>query len=226
MNRRDILASAVGFGLIACTQRDELPRVLLIGDSTVASYPLKSTPLAGWGQALTELLKDRFEVLNFAVPGNSTRRFAAEHWQTVRRNIRPSDKLLIQFGHIDARPDPKRHAPPDGLYRILLTRFVSEAQVTGAQPVLVTPLAVCVFADGLVVDTHERYPVVMREVAQATGASLSDLTQLSTELMNRVGEAQAQQWFMFAHDGVDTVHLNAEGALIFAKIVMAAHQRL
>lgn len=221
MRRRRFFAFACGSLLLACSPAKPLPRILLIGDSTVASYPLSRTPLAGWGQALTTQLADRAEVLNFAQPGNSTRRFATEHWQKVHSKIVVGDTLLIQFGHVDATSDPSRQTEPTGLYRTLLTQFVTQAQAAGARAILVTPIAQCLFESGQVHDPLDRYRDVMRQVALVTGAHLIDLGAVSARHMTQVGENKARLWFMATHDGVDNIHLNNAGATVFAQWVAA-----
>jgi len=192
-----------------------------MGDSTVASYPSSRAPLAGWGQALATQLANRAEVINFAQPGNSTRRFAAEHWEKVRSKIAAGDTLLIQFGHVDAASDPSRQTAPDGLYRTLLTQFVVETQAAGARPILVTPIAQCLFKNGMPSDSLDRYRAVMRQVARATGVYLLDLGAVSASHLIQAGENNARLWYMAAHDGVDNIHLNNAGAAIFAKWVLA-----
>jgi len=226
VKRRQLVAGAASIWVAACAPARKLPRLLLVGDSTVASYPSSKAPLAGWGQALSAQLEGRAKVLNYAVPGNSTRRFAAEHWHKVRSNMTAGDQLLIQFGHVDASADPNRHAAPDGLYRTLLTQFVTVAQLAGAYPILITPIARFVFTKGKVLDTHGRYLDVVREVAVATGSGLIDLALLSTQAMEKMGEIDARLWFMVAHDGVDAVHLNTTGASAIAKIVATALEKM
>lgn len=221
MQRRSFLAAAYGPLLAACSPAKPLPRILLIGDSTVASYPPSRAPLAGWGQALATQLAHRAEVLNFAQPGNSTRRFAAEHWQKVRSKIVAGDTLLIQFGHVDAASDPSRQTAPNGLYRTLLTQFVVEAQASEVSPILVTPISQCIFENGRVCDQLGPYRVVTRQVALATGAHLIDLGLVSAQHMTQVGENKARHWFMAAYDEVDNIHLNLAGAKIFATWVAA-----
>lgn len=213
---RQLFTYACGSLLLACSPAKPLPRILLIGDSTVASYPPSRAPLAGWGQALATQLVHRAEVINFAQPGNSTRRFADEHWQSVFSKIVAGDTLLIQFGHVDAASDPSRQTAPDGLYRTLLTQFVTQAQAIGARAILVTPIAQCLFENGSARDPLAPYRESMRQVAMATGAPLIDLGRVSAQNLTQAGENQARLWFMAAHDGVDNIHLNADGAKVFA----------
>ena len=79
------------------------PRVVLAGDSTVASVvkPPRDRPtLAGWGQMLPEFLHADVTVVNHARSGTSTKSFRTLGlWERVLAE-RP-DFVLIQFGHND-----------------------------------------------------------------------------------------------------------------------------
>lgn len=225
MNRRSFVIAGVTSIGIGCSTAERRMRVLLIGDSTVADYPVSDAPLTGWGQALRTRLGSRATVINYAVPGSSTRTFAREYWPGVRSHLQDRDVLLIQFGHIDALPDPERHAEPDGLYRKLLLQFVSETIAAGARPVLVTPVVRYKFASGKLIDTHGMYVRSMREVGAAAEVLVIDLAQRSAEAIGQMGEGQARTWFMIAHDGHDEVHLTLAGANAVAAIVEAELER-
>lgn len=200
-----------------------LPRLFLIGDSTVADYPPAQAPLRGWGQSLREILRGRAQVLNFAVPGRSSRLFAEQHWPDVRAHLGPGDGLLIQFGHVDALPDPVRHTEAWGDYRDHLRRFVDEARARGARPVLVTPVARYAFSEaGAAIDTHGPYAEAMRALAAEAAVPLIDLARSSAQALESLGPERARAWFMLAHDGVDRVHLSQTGADAVARQVAAA----
>jgi DNA sulfur modification protein DndE len=222
MRRRYFLA-ALFWMLSGChSSATSQRRVLLIGDSTVADFPAASAPMTGWGQALRQILHTRAKVLNFAVPGSSTRRFAESHWPAVRSKLVPGDLLLIQFGHVDALPDTTRHTEPFADYSKLLQQFINESREMGAQPVLVTPVARYKFEHGHQVDTHGSYPVAMRKVASINVVPLIDLTEASSRALQQLGESRARAWFMLTHDGHDAVHLNRTGANEVAGIVQKA----
>lgn len=210
---------------IGCGAAARGVRVVLIGDSTVADYPDSDAPLNGWGQALRSRLGSRATVFNHAVPGSSTRTFAGEYWPRVRSRLQNGDLLLIQFGHVDALPDPERHTEPDGLYRKLLLQFVTEAIAAGARPVLITPVVRYKFASGKLIDTHGMYLQAMRKVGAEAGVLVVDLAQRSAEAIGQIGEGQARFWFMIAHDGHDEVHLTAAGANAVAAIIEAELER-
>lgn len=222
MRRRSFLA-ALFLLLSAChTSATGQRRIVLIGDSTVADFPASSAPMTGWGQELRQSLHARAKVLNFAVPGSSTRRFAERHWPGVRSKLVAGDLLLIQFGHIDALPDASRHTEPYADYSTLLQLFIRESRKMGAHPVLVTPVARYKFKQGQLVDTHGSYPEAMRRVAIINDVLLIDLTQASSQVLKQLGESRARTWFMLTHDGHDEVHLNRTGANEVAGIVEKA----
>src|SRR5438093_6291681 len=68
-------------------------RVILVGDSTVASR-------SGWGDAFGKLLAPGVECVNMGRGGRSSKSYRKEgHWQKVL-DAKPS-WVLIQFGHND-----------------------------------------------------------------------------------------------------------------------------
>lgn len=223
MRRRDffgatILLPDVVFG----SAQKRLQRVVLIGDSTVADYPVTRSPITGWGQVLRQRLRSYALVFDYAVPGSSTRWFAEHYWPRVRSKLLSGDLLLIQFGHVDALPDQSRHTEPYGAYQRFLLAFVKEARAVGARPILVTPVERYQFVHGHVIGSHGNYPDAMREVAQVNLVPLVDLTHASTQALERLGVNQARSWFMITYDGHDKVHLSPTGADAVAVLVEAA----
>lgn len=212
-----VLALAGAWGLGACHQRE--PRVVLIGDSTMADYPPARAPLSGWGQALRERLRGKAEVINRAVPGSSTLSYSRANWQKTVTRLRKGDLLLIQFGHNDERPDPWHNTKPRGQYRHLLTRFVKDASDAGAIPVLMTPIPRYRFSEGRVSDTHGHYAESVRGLAREKGVPLVDLATLAAEEMERQGEIHVRPWYMLYFDGHDDVHLTNIGAKNMAIMV-------
>jgi lysophospholipase L1-like esterase len=205
--------------MASCSQNVRQPRIVLIGDSTVAEYPSSLAPMAGWGQALRVRLRGRKEVLNLARPGYGTRRYAAEQWPRTLARLAAQDIVLIQFGHIDGLPDPERHTEPDGEYKESLHRFVADTLAVGAKPGLVTPIPRHQFFEGKVLDPLPPYAEVVRKVALASGILLIDLAAMGTTAMEAMGESASQAWFMKAHDGNDSLHLSLLGADWFAAII-------
>jgi lysophospholipase L1-like esterase len=226
MNRRGFLAGVGAVLLAGCMPADPRQRVVIIGDSTAAFYRRSKGPIRGWGQMLPEWLKGRATVWNRAVPGASSRSFAADHWRTVRRRLRRGDVLLIQFGHNDAARDARRHTEPFGGYAALLASFAGDARLAGARPVFVTPIPRWRFFEGRVADTHGAYLTAMREVADQTGVPLIDLHAAAAAAMERLGPDASRAWFMAAFDARDNVHLSAAGARAMARLVAGDLSRL
>ena len=77
-------------------------KVLLAGDSTVATYSQEFAPMMGWGEALAAQLGDTAEVINFAKPGSTTRSFMEEGlFEQLLEKVDEDALVLFQFGHND-----------------------------------------------------------------------------------------------------------------------------
>lgn len=185
----------------------------------MADYPPARMPLSGWGQALRERLRGKADVINRAVPGSSTLSFTKNYWLDTIADLRPGDRLLIQFGHNDEQPDPKRHTVPWGSYRQLLELFVMEARAAEVVPVLITPIPRYLFSAGRVPETLGPYADSMRSLARELDVALVDLARLGASEMERKGEVMVRKWYMLDVDGHDTVHLTKVGAKNMAGIV-------
>ncbi len=197
-------------------------RIILIGDSTVSDYPISRTPLTGWGQSLRKLIGNRVRVINHAVPGSSSLFFYNNYWRSTLSILKAGDFLLIQFGHVDESADTARHTDPNSSYPSLLIRYIKEAKMVGAYPILVTPVARYRFSQEKVVDTHGEYLKSMIRVANNMRVPLIDLAKLSAKAIERLGEKDARKWYMLNYDGQDKDHLNDFGADAVALIVESA----
>ncbi len=142
-------------------------RILIVSDSTAATYEVSRLPRMGWGQ----VFQTRFRagsgvvVLNGARSGRSSRDFYNEGWyQQMAQNLRPGDYVFIAHGHNDQNCDgdkPVRGAAdvknlctypndasgkpqfPQGepllSFQHSLERYITLARAAGATPVLFTP---------------------------------------------------------------------------------------
>ncbi|AEG01848.1 rhamnogalacturonan acetylesterase [Methylomonas methanica] len=197
-------------------------RIVLIGDSTVSDYPMSRAPLTGWGQSLRKIIGERARVINLAVPGSSSLFFYNNYWESALSKIKAGDFILIQFGHVDASADPSKHTDPNNMFPSLLIRYINEAKLAGAHPILVTPVARYRFVHDKVVDTHGDYLKNIRRVADSMQVPLIDLAKMSAETINRLGAKDARTWFMLNYDGQDKDHLSIIGADAVALIVESA----
>ena len=221
------------FPLISWVQPKPLPRIFMIGDSTMADKPAADNPERGWGQFFQQFFEDGVFVKNYAVNGRSTKSFITEHrWDSVKTQLRPGDWVLIQFGHNDSKKDDTtRFAAPHGAYKDNLTRFVKETRAMGASPLLITPVMRRKFdSTGVFVDQHGDYPGVVKEVADEYKVPLVDLHKSSEKLIVQHGVHGSEKLFKTTAaghykalpDGVtDNTHFNTYGATLIAGLVAA-----
>lgn len=224
-----IILSSLTF--LTALAQDAPTRVVLVGDSTVASR-------TGWGDAFASLLRTDVECVNFGRGGRSSKSYRAEgHWQKVL-DLHPS-WILIQFGHNDqAGKGPERETDPQTSFRENLTRYITEARAAGAQPVLVTSLTRRNFnKEGKIIaaslepatdgkgeksaDMLTAFAAATRAVAAATDTPLIDLNARSIQQLNTIGPAAALAYDPPAKDPAhpDKTHLNGFGAAETAKLV-------
>ncbi|WP_442846388.1 rhamnogalacturonan acetylesterase [Leeuwenhoekiella sp. H156] len=201
------------------------PVLYLIGDSTMADKKDPDTnPEHGWGQVLHEFLNDSIRVSNHAVNGRSSKSFIAEgRWQTVLDSLKKGDYLFIQFGHNDEKiMDSTRYTFPYTQYRYNLERFVNESRAKGAIPVLMSPIVRRNFNDqGVLVDTHGEYPLVVRMTAKELDVPFIDMQFLTERLEKSYGVADSKKLHLHFKPGEnpyypdgkeDDTHLSYFGA--------------
>ena len=136
------------------------PTLLLAGDSTLDDYGRKPRPpYASWGTELEKSMKPGCKVDNYAKSGASTKSFIeAGYWAKLMAAVKPGDYVGIQFGHNDQKCSnkfylEKRFAPPDGLFKENVRKFVSDIRAKGGKPILMSPIVRGSFGkDGKLVD--------------------------------------------------------------------------
>ena len=206
-------------------------RIVIASDSTAANYGASAYPQMGWGMVLKCSLTPDVEVVNLARGGRSTKTFIEEGlWDALLAQLKLGDTVLIQFGHNDAdRVKIVRFTDPQGAYTDNLTRFVADVRAKGGQPVLMTPIAKHIFAEGQVQESHGPYAAAVRRVAQATGAPLIDLDADSMAALQAMGEAASAHLYLlytpedhvarYPQGVADTTHVNEAGARLAADMV-------
>lgn len=115
-------------------------------------------------------------------------------------------------------------------------KYVRETLSRNAQPVLVTPIARRHFdQNGDLVDTHEVYSELTREVAQSQNVPLIDMDLKSQELLITLGPEKSR--FLYNHlepgqnpnypNGLeDDTHFNELGARKMAELVLEGIREL
>ncbi len=221
--RRRLAAALLLAGLPAASAAAPL-RVVLAGDSTVANVasPPKDRPtLAGWGQALPEFLPGA-TVVNHARGGTSTKSFRQLGlWDRVLGE--KPDWVLIQFGHNDQPgKGPERETDPATSYRDSLRAFVREARAAGARPVLITPVARRVYADGKLTSTLTPYAEAVLAVGREVQVPVVDLHGRSSALFQQMGEKFCR---LYGPSDTDRTHFSREGARMVARLVAEGLER-
>lgn len=194
-------------------------RIFYIGDSTVQLNKFDTYPQTGMSQVLELFLAPDIEVLPHGKNGRSTKSFLDEGlFVPVQEQMAQGDFLLIQFGHNDEKDDPARHTEPFGAYRENLRFFIREARARGASPVLITPIARRNFdASGhFLPGSHGEYPAAVRQLGREESVPVADLTELTEQLLEDVGDEASKPLFVWP---VDNTHLKYDGAVRMAELL-------
>ncbi len=206
--------------------------IVIVGDSTAATYGASRAPEMGWGQAFHRFFTASVAVKNHAYPGRSSKSFIDEgRLARALEDLGPGDWLFIQFGHNDAKKeDPARYTEPRTTYKEYLSVYVRSARERGANPLLLTPVERRHFGpDGKIEPSHGEYPQAMIELGEATGTPVIDITKKSRELFERLGPERTKELFLWLKpgehanfpDGVeDNTHFKERGAVEIGRLVV------
>lgn len=232
MTREEAAAYTVGEVIGGCdlwNPQQRTPTWFLCGDSTMCDYEDELAPRTGWGQALGELVGDAF-IENCAASGRSSKSFIDERrLENIKPCLRAGDRLLIQFGHNDEKPDAERATTPEETYPQYLSMYIDAALERSAQPILLTSIARRHFDEkGNLKHTHGDYPQAMRALAKRRGVPLLDMERETEALLESLGDEASRalfNWQAPGHpnypDGVeDNTHLCLTGAVRIAEIAL------
>ena len=211
-------------------------KVYLIGDSTMANKEINAYPETGWGMPFSIFFDSTVIVDNRAKNGRSTKSFMAEGlWQPVVDQLQEGDYVLIQFGHNDEVPTKKTYTAPEEFTNNLI-RYVTDTRDKKGIPVLITPVARRKFdSSGQIMETHEQYARLVRQVAQQYQVPLIDLDEKSQVLLQQLGAETSKWLFNYLAPGehpnypegkADDTHFNELGARKMAEIVLAEIKQL
>lgn len=195
-------------------------KIVLVGDSTVATG-------GGWGPGFCAVLTPNVTCVDLALNGRSSKSFIDEGaWK--RALAEKGDYYLIQFGHNDQKADAARHTDANGSFKDYLQRYISDVQAMGAVPVLVTSLSRRTFKDGKIVEDLKDYARATREVGIKDSITVIDLNSISTSMLNRMGQEEADKFNAVGQEKervaagkstIDRTHLNPDGQKVFGRIV-------
>lgn len=231
MSKKFLLILSIVFFLFSFKLMDgNKITVYLIGDSTLSIKEKKNYPETGWGMPFIYFFDENVKIDNRAMNGRSTSSFIQENrWQPVVSTLKEGDYVLIQFGHNDEVSTKKTYTTPEE-FKANLLKYVNESKAKKAIPILITPVARRKFDfDGKVIDTHQEYAKLVRDVAFENKVQLIDLSSKSMELLQNLGVEKSK--YLFNHleagqnpnypDGkIDDTHFNELGARLVAELVL------
>jgi lysophospholipase L1-like esterase len=194
--------------------------IVLVGDSTVATE-------GGWGPGFCAAMTPNVTCIDDALNGRTTKSFIDQGaWKKALD--RHGNYYLIQFGHNDQKPAANLPVP---VFKDYLQRYIDDVRAIGAIPVLVTSLSRRTFKDGKVFEDLAEYVAATKEVGTKNRITVIDLNALSTALLNRMTQAEADNFDRGSPDptatGVDAVqpgkldrtHLNPYGQKVFGRMM-------
>jgi lysophospholipase L1-like esterase len=198
--------------------------IVLIGDSTTALQ-------GGWGPGFCADLTKNVTCIDEALNGRSSKSFIDEGaWKKSLADH--GDYYLMQFGHNDQKPNPDRHTDPETTYADNLRKFIHESRAIGAVPVVLSPLARRTFKDGKPYNPDLKlYADAARRVAAEENVTFIDLLGLSTQVLSKLTQEQADEFDAVGHadakaenagkaaPALDRTHLDDKGKAVFGRIV-------
>lgn len=229
MIKKNLIAVLIFLSGIVFAQQK--PTLYLIGDSTMTDKenPDKNQE-HGWGQMLPAQMTKDIVIQNHATNGRSSKSFRTEgRWDKVLQQLKKGDFVIIQFGHNDQKiNDSSRFTNPYTQYRANLERYVRETRAKGATPVLMTSIVRRNFNEnGVLVDTHKEYPLVVRMVADDLKVPFVDLQLLTEQLEISYGPEKSRKLHLHYKEGEDPyypkgkdddTHLSELGATLVAQM--------
>lgn len=224
------IALLIAIASEALAQTSALPTLYLIGDSTV-NTPTKGQQ--GWGAPLPSLFdQSKITVVNRARGGRSSRTYLTEGlWDQVRDSLKPGDFVLMQFGHNDGGPlaEGRARASLKGngdetqdvdnkttnkketvhTYGWYLRKYITDAKVKGATPIVLSPIPRNIWKDGKVARAANDYGKWAAEAAKAERAFFINLNEIIAKRYEEEGQQKVAETYFTP---TDHTHTTPEGA--------------
>ncbi|KAF1983158.1 carbohydrate esterase family 12 protein, partial [Aulographum hederae CBS 113979] len=184
----------------------------LAGDSTTAKTNRGG---GGWGNGFVETLKKPAFGVNLGHNGRTTISFLKPDWQWVIGNVTKYKEtndvfVTIQFGHNDQKNLSVQEFTKN------LEGLAKDVVTAGGTPILVTPLTRRKFSGTKIVENLSDMRTGTITAAESGNYRWIDLNAASQKYCEEIGETAAHKYNLIAQD---TTHLNAEGNLVFGRMV-------
>jgi beta-xylosidase/lysophospholipase L1-like esterase len=193
------------------------PHIVLVGDSTVNDG-------GGWGFGFRRFVTPEVVITNTGQNGRSSKSFRDEgHW--AKALAAKGDYYLIQFGHNDQPgKGPERETDPATTYTANLARYIDEVRAQGGQPILVTSLTRRIFSKTdpkRIESTLTPYADAVKKLAAEKNVPVIDLHAVSIAYCESIGPERTAEFNFPDKSGKnDTTHLEGEGRVAFARLVV------
>jgi len=208
-----------------------LPTLFLIGDSTVNNA---TKGLQGWGKPIAAMFDtNRINVQNKARGGRSSRTYHTEGlWEDVRKQFKPGDFVLMQFGHNDGGPlangraraslkgngDETREVEDQSIgkketvhtYGWYLRKYIADTKAAGATPIVLSLVPRNIWNQDKVIRSTNDYGKWAAEAANAGGALFIDLNSIIGAHYEEAGKEKVQQLYFTPADHTHSTPAGAE----------------
>ncbi len=201
------------------TKVEDALTVFVAGDSTVTDG--SGEPWASWGQMLPRFFNSDVAVSNYAVSGLSAGAFLGQRrLEKILTFLKPSDYVLIQFGHNDQKENWPG-AGPFTHYKANLKTFVTAIREKGGVPVIVTSMERRRWSrEGEPQETLTDFAEAGRQVGREENVPVIDLHAMSLKLYKALGPERSKLAFMHYPPLKDDTHFNNYGGYQLARSVV------
>lgn len=202
-----------------------VPSLYVIGDSTGKNI----APIVGWGQEIQSFLGTKFNVVNTAIAGRSSKKYYNEgRLDKVLTAINPGDYVMIQFGHNDQGVSTKDRWTPLELFEYLYKDyFIKGIKQRGGIPVILSTTTK--YNYNATNNTFEKlgpvtYCDLAKKIAQDEGVKFIDVMNMSVNYYNSL-PANTRQSTVYKYytaslpSGGDTTHFIEPGAKKIAELI-------
>lgn len=217
------------------------PVLYIIGDSTVKNGSGKGEgSLWGWGSIIQNYFDlKKIDVENRAIGGRSSRTFLTEgRWDSIMKVLTRGDYVIMQFGHNDSGPlddTARARGTIKGIgadsveiynpirkqkevvytYGYYMRKFVYDAKLKGAIPIICSPVPRNQFKEGKVMRSNDSYTLWAKQIAGQTHSYFIDLHNMVSDVYDRMGEDSVATFFPADH-----THPNYNGSALNASLVV------